>query len=65
MTSPNLPPELCPLLVLRTRLGTVNNIGITLAHQSKNFGIDRQVHADPEVYFALAQGNFVKYNLKL
>ena len=54
MTSPNLPPKLCPLLALRTCLGTVNNIGIALAHQSKNFGIDRRVRADPEVYFALA-----------
>jgi hypothetical protein len=43
----------------------VNNIRVTLVHQSENFGIDRRVGVHPEVYFALAQGDFIEYNLKL
>ena len=61
----SLPPKLSPSLAQSTRFGTVNGIGVTFAHQPQYFHVDRQVGIDPEVDFALARSNFIKYNFEL
>lgn len=43
----------------------MNDIGVTFAHESENFSINRQVHVDTKVDFSLACCNLVKHNLEL
>ena len=40
----SLPPELSPSLAQSARLGTVNGVGVTFAHQPQYFCVDWQVH---------------------
>ena len=61
----SLPPELSPSLAQSARLGMVNGVGVTFAHQPQYFRVDRQVGIDPEVDFALARSNLIEYNFEL
>lgn len=59
------PPEFSPSFAQGPRLSRVNSIGITFAHQRKNFIEDRRVGVDPKIDFTFAGGNLIKYDLEL
>ena len=61
----SLPPELSPSLAQSARLGMVNGVGVTFAHQPQYFHVDWQVGIDPEVDFALARSNLIEYKFEL